>query len=118
MTTVYRILSREAFEAAQRRGAFLGSAHDLRDGFIHFSAAHQVAETAVKHYAGQSDLVLLWVDADALGSALKWELSRGADRFPHLYGPLPISAVQRVEPLPLDGEGNHVLPGLSSEPAD
>jgi uncharacterized protein (DUF952 family) len=112
MTTIYRILGREAFEAAQRRGAFLGSAHDLRDGFIHFSAAHQVVETAEKHYAGQGDLFLLWVDGDALGAALKWEVSRGDDRFPHLYAPLPISAVLRAEPLPLGSDGKHAFPTL------
>jgi uncharacterized protein (DUF952 family) len=112
MTTVYRILSREAFEAAQHRGAFLGSADDLLDGFIHFSAAHQVRETARKHYGGQGELLLLWVDAVALGSALKWELSRGDDRFPHLYGPLLMGAVRRVEPLPLDSDGQHVFPEL------
>ena len=112
MTVIYRILSREAFEAAQQSAAFLGSAHDLRDGFIHFSAAHQVVETAQKHYAGQSDLVLLWVDAEALGAALKWEASRGGDMFPHLYGPLPMSALLRAEPLPLAADGQHVFPPL------
>ncbi len=114
MPTIFRILGREAFQAAQRRGAFLGSAHDLRHGFIHFSDAHQVARTAEKFYAGDPDLYLLWVDANALGSALKWELSgeRDAERFPHLYGPLPMSAVLRAEPLPLGGDGKHVLPEL------
>jgi uncharacterized protein (DUF952 family) len=114
MTTLYRILSREAFEAAQRRGSFLGSAHDLRDGFIHFSAEHQVVETAAKHYAGQHDLLLLWVDGDALGGALRWEVARGDDRFPHLYGPLPISAVRRAAPLPLGPDGKHVFPELDA----
>lgn len=114
MTTVYRIVGREAFEAAQRRGAFLGSAHDLRDGFIHFSAAHQVQQTAAKFYAGEGDLFLLWVDADALGSALKWEPSdeQSENRFPHLYGTLAMSAVVRAEPLPLGSDGRHVFPAL------
>ena len=112
MTTLYRILSREAFEAAQKRGAFLGSAHDLRDGFIHLSAAHQVVETAAKHYAGQHDLLLVWIDGDRLGPLLKWERSRGDDLFPHLYGPLPMPAVLRAEPLPLGNDGKHVFPPL------
>lgn len=114
MTTIYRILGREAFQAAQRRGSFLGSAHDLRDGFIHFSAAGQVERTAAKFYAGESDLYLLWVDGEVLGSALKWELSgeRDAEHFPHLYAPLPISAVLRAEPLPLGSDGKHVFPEL------
>jgi uncharacterized protein (DUF952 family) len=114
MTTIFRILGREAFRAAQRRGAFLGSAHDLRDGFIHFSDAHQVARTAAKFYTGDPDLYLLWIDARALGDALKWELSGEGhtERFPHLYGPLPMSAVLRAEPLPLGADGTHVLPEL------
>jgi uncharacterized protein (DUF952 family) len=112
MTTLYRILSREAFQAAQKRGAFLGSAHDLRDGFIHFSAEHQVVETAAKHYAGQSDLMLLWVDDDLLGPLLKWERSRGDELFPHLFGPMTMAAVLRAEPLPLGSDGKHVFPPL------
>ena len=53
-----------------------------RDGFIHFSTAAQLAETAAKHFAGQTDLMLVAVDGDALGAALKWERSRGGDLFP------------------------------------
>lgn len=107
---VYRILSQQAWQAAVARGAFSGSEHDLRDGFIHFSTAAQVADTAAKHYAAQSGLVLLWVHVDALGDALRWEPSRGGDSFPHLYADLAVSAVTRVEPLVLDADGRHVLP--------
>lgn len=82
----------------------------MRDGFIHFSSAEQVAETAARHYAGQSDLVLIWVDAEALGAALRWEPSRGGALFPHLYGALPVAAVTRVEPLSLGPDGKHVFP--------
>ncbi len=66
---------------------------DLRDGFIHFSTAEQAVETAAKHFAGQRDLVLLAVEADALGDALKWEPSRGGALFPHLYAPLDLTLV-------------------------
>jgi uncharacterized protein (DUF952 family) len=109
-TFVYRLLTREAWQAALARGAFTGSEHDQRDGFIHFSTAAQVAETAAKHYAGQQGLVLLWVRVDALGDALRWEPSRGGALFPHLYGELGVSAVTRVEPLPLDASERHVFP--------
>ena len=83
-----------------------------RDGFIHFSTAAQVAETAAKHFAEESDLVLVAVDADALGAALKWEPSRGGDLFPHLYGPLPLTAVRWARPLPRAADGRHVFPEL------
>lgn len=108
--TIYRLLAADAWERAQASGRFLGSEHDLRDGFIHFSTAEQVAETARRHYAGQSGLLLLGVSVAALGSALRWEPSRGGALFPHLYGALPVAAVTRVEPLPLGADGQHVLP--------
>ena len=85
---------------------------DRRDGFIHFSNAAQVAETAAKHFAGQGDLLLVCVDAKRLGDRLKWEPSRGGALFPHLYGDLDLAAVTRVEPLPLGPDGRHVFPLL------
>jgi uncharacterized protein (DUF952 family) len=111
MTIIYRIVSRADWAAAQAAGAFTGTAHDIRDGFIHFSTAAQAAATAAKHYAQQSDLLLLHVDTAVLQAPLKWETSRNDDLFPHLYGPLPISAVHRVDELPLDATtGRHIFP--------
>ncbi len=95
-------------------GEYRGSAVDERDGFIHFSTAEQVAETAAKHFAGQTDLILVAVDGDALGGELKWEPSRGGDLFPHLYGPLPLSAVRWSRPLPDKTDGHRSLPELAS----
>lgn len=100
MTTIYKICGRDAWQRAEAAGAFRGNADDIRDGFIHFSAADQLAGTLERHFAGQDDLVLVAVDADRLGAALKWEPSRGGALFPHLYGVLPMSAVVSVEPVP------------------
>jgi uncharacterized protein (DUF952 family) len=97
---IFRIVSESEWGAAQASGGFAGSAHDLRDGFIHFSTAEQLAETAAKHYAGRPDLIVLTVDPDGLPSPLKWEPSRGGALFPHLYGVLPVSAVRKVEKIP------------------
>jgi uncharacterized protein (DUF952 family) len=110
MPTIYKILSASEWRAAEQAGAFRGSAVDLKDGYIHFSTAAQAVETAAKHFAGQSDLVLVAVDADTLGPALKWEPSRGGALFPHLYGTLPVAAALCVEPLPLGADGRHVFP--------
>lgn len=111
MTVIYRIISVADWQAAQGAGAFTGTAHDLRDGFIHFSTASQAAETAAKHYAGKTDLLLLYIRDSDLASPLKWEKSRNDELFPHLYGPLPVAAVSRVERLPLDSvTGRHVFP--------
>lgn len=107
---IYKIMTASEWEAAQAAGAYDGSAHDRRDGFIHFSTAAQAPETAAKHFAGQSDLLLLVIDAGLLGDALKWEPSRGGQLFPHLYGPLPAGAVLRVDELPVDANGRHRFP--------
>lgn len=105
MSLVYKILSRPEWEAAQAAGRFEGSAVDLVDGFIHFSTAAQAQETARRHFAGQGDLVVLAIDGDDLGPALKYEPSRGSDLFPHLYGPLDVSRVRAVTDAPLDADG-------------
>jgi uncharacterized protein (DUF952 family) len=129
MSTLYRIVSLADWESACAAGAFRGTAHDERDGYIHLSAAHQVLETAAKHYAGKPDLLLLYVRAELLGQLLeahgssageqdqgplRWEVSRGGDLFPHLYGVLPVAAVTRVERLPLGADGKHLFPQLDA----
>jgi uncharacterized protein (DUF952 family) len=114
VATIYKICEQKLWRAAERGGVFLGSAADARDGFIHFSTAAQLAATAAKHFAGVSDLFLLAVDAAALGARLKWEISRGGDSFPHLYGTLPLAAVRWAQPLPDEVDGRRVIPELSS----
>jgi uncharacterized protein (DUF952 family) len=111
MTLIYKICPRALWQAAERDGAFRGAPVDHADGYIHFSTAEQVRETAAKHFAGQADLLLVAVDAAALGRALKWEPSRGGALFPHLYGTLPLDAVHWVEELPLGRDG-HLFPKL------
>jgi uncharacterized protein (DUF952 family) len=102
MPRIYKILARAEWDAAQRVGRYQGSALDLKDGFIHFSTAAQAAETARRHFAGQTGLVLVRLDADRLGAALKWEPSRGGDLFPHLYQPLDVALAEAVTPI-VDG---------------
>jgi uncharacterized protein (DUF952 family) len=110
MTTIYKICDAAQWAEAERAGEFRGAAIDLTDGYIHFSNAAQAAETAARHFAGMTDLVLVAVSADALGGALKWEPSRGGALFPHLYGVLPMTAVRWTKPLPLGTDGVHVFP--------
>ena len=93
---VYKVCPASEWAAAVETGSYRGSAVDLRDGFIHFSTGTQLAETLRRHFAGQSDLVLVEIDPEDLGDALRWEPSRGGDLFPHLYGPLPVSLARRV----------------------
>ena len=109
---IYHICRRAEWAAAEADGSCPGSSQDRADGFIHFSRVEQVVASAAKHRAGQDGLVLLTVDPAALGPALKWEPARGGDLFPHLYGPLPVAAVRRVEDLPLGADGRHVFASL------
>lgn len=107
---VYKIAPSALWREAEAAGLFRGAPVDIADGFIHFSTAGQARETAAKHFAGQEDLLLVAVDAAALGGALKWEPSRGGALFPHLYGALPLAAVRSVVALPLGTDGAHVFP--------
>ena len=104
---IYKILPRSEWEAARVEGVFKGSAVDLADGFIHFSTAGQLDETLRRHFAGQTDLLVIGVETEDLGEALKWEPSRGGALFPHLYGPMPVAAAASIEPVPdsTAGEG-------------
>jgi uncharacterized protein (DUF952 family) len=112
MTLIYKICSEALWREAERVGVFAGAAIDLEDGYIHFSTAAQAPQTAARHFAGQGELVLVAIAAEALGDSLRWEPSRGGDLFPHLYGPLRLDAVRWVRPLPLGPDGRHVFPEL------
>ena len=101
----YKLADRAEWAAALAAGVYAGSALDRADGFIHMSTAAQLAETARRHYAGRSDLVLVEVTLPPLGAALKWEASRGGDLFPHLFAPLPASPNLPQRGLSVDADG-------------
>jgi uncharacterized protein (DUF952 family) len=109
---IYHMCPEETWQAAVRPGEYRGTADDLRDGFIHFSTAEQIAESARRHRAGQTGLVLIAIESERLGERLRWEPSRGGALFPHLYGPLDAAEVASVEPLALGPDGEHVFPPL------
>ena len=114
MNPIYKICTAAQWREAERAGAYGGSEVDRRDGFIHFSTAAQVADTARKHFFGQTGLFLIAVDADALGEALRWERSRNDELFPHLYGELDLGAVTAILDLRLRSDGYHDVPELTS----
>ncbi len=111
---IYKIVAEPLWRDAERVGQFTGAPADVADGFIHFSTADQVEETAARHFALQQGLSLVAVSAIDLGDALRWEPSRGGALFPHLYSPLPMQAVLWVRPLPLGADGRHQFPPLES----
>jgi uncharacterized protein (DUF952 family) len=106
---IYKIFRRPEWDAFKAAGQTLGAPVDLADGFIHFSAAPQLAETAAKYFGSESDLVLVAFEANRLGKALKWEVSRGGALFPHLYRALQLSEVVWDKSLPL-GVSGHIFP--------
>ncbi|WP_269714344.1 DUF952 domain-containing protein [Caulobacter sp. NIBR2454] len=114
MSLIFKIMSRDEWAAFQASGEFAGSAVDLADGYIHFSAADQAQETAAKHFAGRDDLVLLSLDAASLGDRLIWEPSRGGALFPHLYRPLALNEVAASRELTLGVDGVPQLGDLSA----
>lgn len=109
---IYHMCRADEWAAAVAAGTYCGSSQDLADGFIHFSTAAQIVESARRHRAGQDGLLLIAVDADRLGGRVKWEKSRGGDLFPHLYGPLDPAESASARPLPLGHDGVHVFPEL------
>jgi uncharacterized protein (DUF952 family) len=111
--TIYKICPASAWREAERQGVYRGSPDDVRDGFIHFSTAAQVRETAKRHFFGQKALFLIEVDADAFGPALRWERSHNDELFPHLYGELDLGAVRAVLHMHARSDGHHDFPGLT-----
>lgn len=112
MKIIFKICPEPLWREAEAAGIFKGAPIDIIDGYLHFSTAQQVRETASRHFAGQHDLLLVAIDGDRLGDDLRYEPSRGGDLFPHLYAALPLSAVLWVTPLPLGEDGLHVFPDL------
>jgi uncharacterized protein (DUF952 family) len=106
----YKVLTAPQWADFQRDGQFDGAPVDLADGYIHLSAADQLAGTLDKHFAGQSGLVLAAVELAALGDTVRWEVSRGGALFPHVYGPLPLAAVRAAGPVQRAADGSVVLP--------
>lgn len=109
---IYHVCRRAEWDEAARTGRYASSSQDRADGFIHFSTAETVKESVAKHRAGQSALVLVAVEPERLGAALRWEPARGGKLFPHLYGELEFNHVKWVRDLPLGADGAHVFPPL------
>ena len=107
---IYKICDAGLWRDAVAAGQFDGAGIDLADGYIHFSTAAQMHETAAKHFSGRVDLMLVAADADGLGEALKWEPSRGGNLFPHLYRAMQVGEAVWATPLPLGPDGTHMFP--------
>lgn len=109
---IYKILRAPEWEAFEAASVTSGAPIDLADGFIHFSTAAQVAETAAKYFAGVEGLMLVAVETDRLGTDLRWEPARAGALFPHLYRDLDATDIAWTHPLPLGPDGAHVFPAV------
>ena len=109
---IYKILRQSEWTKLQLSGQFGGSVHDIRDGFIHMSTAAQLQGTLDKHYTDGDVVILAAVNLADVAETVKWEVSRGGDEFPHIYGELPLSAVKQHWPLSPDPEGRYAVPDL------
>lgn len=112
MSVIYHLAREAGWRDATRSGTYTGTAEDRADGYLHFSTADQVAGSAAKHRRGETGIILVAVDTERLGDALRWERSRGGALFPHLYGALPMASVLWSKPLPLGRDGLHRFPPL------
>lgn len=106
----YKVLTAAQMAMLETDGTFAGAPVDLADGYIHLSTAAQLTETVDKHFAGQTDLHVVAVDLGAFGATLKWEESRGGQRFPHLYEPLLLETAIAYGPLHRSDDGTVRLP--------
>lgn len=110
---ILKIFRKDEWQALRDKGTSAGAPVDLADGYIHFSTPEQAPATAARHFAGAGDLMLLGVETDRLGDALKWEPSRGGALFPHLYRELRLADVAWAQPLPLVEGVHRFPPGLA-----
>jgi uncharacterized protein (DUF952 family) len=96
---IFHITSEHAWADAQAQGNYTADSL-ASEGFIHCSEPHQVAWVANQRFRGRSDLVLLHIDPARLQAPVRYEnLEGGRELFPHVYGPVPVSAVVTVTRL-------------------
>ena len=101
---IVHICKREAWQSAQELGEYRAASLES-EGFIHCSKPEQVLDVANRYYAGESDLVLLWIQPGVFTPEIRWEVAENGEVYPHLYGPLNTSAVSKVSDLILDEQG-------------
>jgi len=106
---IYKIFREDEWRHLQDQGETDGAPIDVADGYIHFSSAETVRETAAKHFAGEDGLVIMACETGTLGAELKWEVSRGGALFPHLYRKLTVEDIIWEDELPLI-DGTHDFP--------
>ena len=93
---VYRILHPEEWDDFRRKKVFYGNDLDKKSGYIHLSEKKQLEKT-IKIYFQKKKVVILKIDTERLKEKLLWEISRGGEKFPHLYGWLTLESVVKAD---------------------
>ncbi|GAA4953501.1 DUF952 domain-containing protein [Actinoplanes utahensis] len=114
MTRLLHITERATWEAALESGWYRMSTRGVsleEQGFIHCSLPHQLRAVAEFVYADADDLVVLVIDSETLTAPIEYEAPEpGAEKYPHIYGPIPTTAVREVIPVDHDPDGRMLLP--------
>jgi uncharacterized protein (DUF952 family) len=92
---IYKILLPDEWKLLESTGRFVGSAFDLASGYVHCSTREQVARTARRFFLDEPRLVVLALDAESFGKALRWEKNDDGT-FPHVYAPVMLTSVVTV----------------------
>jgi len=109
MPRIFHITTHDAWEDAKAAGRYTADSLQT-EGFIHCSEAAQVTWVANMRFKGRTDLILLHVDEAAVGAEVRREnLEGGTQLFPHIYGPLPVSAVMAITPMTPSPDGTFEL---------
>ena len=105
---IFHIAEKSVWKACEQLDSYVPSEY-LDEGFIHCSKLSQVEKTANNYYKGRDDLVLLAIDAEKLGAAIRYEnLTGGEEDFPHVYGELHKAAITQVIDLKWDDKNKIV----------
>jgi uncharacterized protein (DUF952 family) len=114
VTQLFHITERATWEAALRTGSYRTSSRGVsleEQGFIHCSLPDQLRAVAEHLYADAEDLVVLVIDSGRLPVPVRYEAQDpGAEKYPHVYGAVPTSAVTDVVAVDRDPRGRMLLP--------
>ncbi len=107
--SIFKVLTKEQWKAAES-GELVQAPVDVADGYVHFSTRVQLQETLNKWFKGQADCVLVSFLAEQFESDLKWEKSRGGDKFPHVYADVRATQAESLWLLEQNDEGIPQVP--------
>ncbi len=111
MAKLLHIASKDAWLEAKSRGSYVTNSLD-EEGFIHCSTREQVIEVANHLFHGRKDLLLLVINEDIIGSPVRYEDPGNGKYYPHIYGPLNLSAVEKVVEFKPNTDGRFTLPDV------